>query len=266
VASYSALTRDVHAGAAPARDGVEDDPALRFPAGSHVGSYLHRLLERLDFQGDVASQVTALGPPAAARFGLDHQRWGADAAALLERVLATPLAPEGPRLADLPPDRRLAELEFDFSTGLTDPAALDRTLAAAAGEPLPPLGTEPFQGLVNGVIDLVFAHAGRFYLADYKSNFLGGRPEDYRPGRLAAAVRERRYDLQYLLYTLALHRYLGRRVPGYDYGRHFGGVYYLFLRGMRPETGPARGVWFTRPAREVVAAVDREVFPREGGR
>jgi exodeoxyribonuclease V beta subunit len=115
--------------------------------------------------------------------------------------------------------------------------------------------------MVNGIIDLVFRHGDRFFIADYKSNFLGGRFRDYAPERLRSAVYERRYDLQYLLYTLALHRYLGQRVPDYDYARHFGGVYYLFLRGMRPETGSACGVYFHRPGLALVDALDRQVFP-----
>ena len=114
--------------------------------------------------------------------------------------------------------------------------------------------------MVTGIIDLVFEHEGRFYIADYKSNFLGGQFVDYeRPG-LEQAVYERRYDLQYLLYTLALHRYLCQRLRGYDYARHFGGVYYLFLRGMRPESGPACGVYFHRPDPALVETLDRQVF------
>jgi len=73
-------------------------------------------------------------------------------------------------------------------------------------------------------------------------------------------VYERRYDLQYLLYTLALDRYLRRRLSGYHYHRHFGGVYYLFLRGMRPETGPTCGVYFDRPAVDLIEALDGQVF------
>jgi exodeoxyribonuclease V beta subunit len=117
--------------------------------------------------------------------------------------------------------------------------------------------------MVNGVIDLVFEHGGRLYIADYKSNFLGGRLDDYSSERLQAAVFERRYDLQYLLYTLALHRYLRARLADYDYERHFGGVYYLFLRGMRPETGARYGVYYARPELALVEALDRQAFNPE---
>jgi exodeoxyribonuclease V beta subunit len=233
---------------------------MRFPAGSHVGSYLHLLLEKLDFRGDVETQVLGQSAQIATRFGLDHGRWGSDAGILLDRVVRTELDARGLTLSQLGPEHRLHELEFDFATNSVDVEALNRLLSKAAGTPLQPLEIETFRGMVNGVIDLVFEHRGRFCIADYKSNFLGGRFADYEAGRLRAAVYERRYDLQYLLYTLALHRYLRRRLSGYDYERHFGGVYYLFLRGMRPETGPACGVYFDRPAADLIAALDEGVF------
>ena len=74
---------------------------------------------------------------------------------------------------------------------------------------------------------------------------------------LRHAIRRHRYNLQYLIYTLAVHRYLGWRLPGYDYQTHFGGVYYLFLRGMRPQLGPGCGIWYDRPSFELIAALDR---------
>jgi len=110
---------------------------------------------------------------------------------------------------------------------------------------------------MHGFIDLVLRHQGRFYIIDYKSNRLGDRLTAYEHDGLHAAIRHHHYDLQYLIYTLALHRFLSRQLPGYDYRTHFGGVYYLFLRGMRPSAGPRRGVWYDRPPYELIAALDR---------
>jgi exodeoxyribonuclease V beta subunit len=100
---------------------------------------------------------------------------------------------------------------------------------------------------VKGFIDLVFRHDGRFYLADYKSNWLGDHAADYRLAPMVGSMREHHYFLQYHLYVLALHRWLALRVPDYDYERHFGGVYYLYVRGMSPEHEPGTGVFFDRP-------------------
>jgi exodeoxyribonuclease V beta subunit len=258
--SFSALTRDVHSGPAIPRAGAADDPALQFPAGSHVGSYLHLLLECLDFRDEVERQVLQHSAQVAARFNLDHDRWGANAAEWLARVVATPLDAQGLRLAQLAPPARLNELEFDFATPRVDIPALNALLEEAAGRALPPLEVATFRGMVTGIVDLVFEYAGRYCIVDYKSNFLGGQFSDYERPSLEQTVYERRYDLQYLLYTLALHRYLRRRLPGYDYVRHFGGIYYLFLRGMRPESGPGCGVYFARHDAALIESLDRQIF------
>jgi exodeoxyribonuclease V beta subunit len=260
ITSFSALTRDVHSGPAIPRSDAAEDVGLRFPAGSQVGSYLHLLLEKLDFRGNLLEQVLIHSAEIAPRFNLDHERHGQDAADLLARVIRTPLDDTGLTLGYLGPERRLNELEFDFATGPVDIAGLNRLLDQAAGQHLAPLTAETFQGMVTGVIDLVLEHDGRYCIADYKSNFLGSALEDYAADRLQAAVVERRYDLQYFLYTLALHRYLRTRLAGYDYERHFGGVYYLFLRGMRPETGARYGVYRIRPPLDLVEALDRQIF------
>ena len=81
---------------------------------------------------------------------------------------------------------------------------------------------------------------------------------------MTSAILSHRYDLQALLYTLALHRYLRGRLPGYDYRSHFGGAYYLFLRGMHPDRGPSTGVHFSRPDAGLLETLDRDVFRWEG--
>jgi len=102
----------------------------------------------------------------------------------------------------------------------------------------------------------VFEWQGRWYLLDYKSNHLGMSPADYGRPALERAMVEHRYDLQYQLYSLALHRLLALRLPGYDFDRHFGGVFYLFLRGM-----PQGGIFHARPSRELVQGLD-ELFSK----
>ncbi|HHO69659.1 MAG TPA: exodeoxyribonuclease V subunit beta, partial [Gammaproteobacteria bacterium] len=263
VASFTALTRDihqVHRGGSPRGE----DAVLNFPAGSHVGSFLHLLLERLDFQGGVEAQVAELAPRLAPRFGLDAEHHRDTLQGWLRDVVDTPLDERGLRLRQLAPGQRLNEMAFDFAVGGVDIKALDARLQKAAGQPLSPIGIDDFRGMITGIIDLVFEHEGRFYIADYKSNFLGGALDDYTPDKLRQAVLDRRYDLQYLLYALALHRYLRQRLAGYDYDSHFGGVYYLFLRGMRPASGARFGVHFDRPAPALIDWLDRQLLAPEG--
>ncbi len=122
----------------------------------------------------------------------------------------------------------------------------------------------PVEGFMRGFVDLVFQRDDRFYLVDYKSNWLGDGPDAYRADRLPAVMAREAYYLQSLLYLVALHRYLGRRLPAYEYARHVGGIYYLFLRGMDPRYGPEAGVYRDRPDEALVAALDRYLATGDG--
>jgi exodeoxyribonuclease V beta subunit len=120
------------------------------------------------------------------------------------------------------------------------------------------MGFLPLRGWLKGFIDLVFVHEGRYYLADYKTNHLGDTLPAFAPDRLAVAMAHSHYYLQYHLYSVALHRYLERRLPSYDYDRDFGGVYYLFIKGMTPEQ-PGSGVFYERPPRARIVALSERL-------
>jgi len=118
--------------------------------------------------------------------------------------------------------------------------------------------------MLKGFIDLVFEFQGRFYLVDWKSNLLGSRIEDYSAAALAAEIRRRHYYFQYQLYTIALDRYLQLRVPGYRYEQHFGGVYYLFLRGIDPAR-PQFGIHRDRLSEPLLRALGCLLIGGAGG-
>jgi exodeoxyribonuclease V beta subunit len=121
----------------------------------------------------------------------------------------------------------------------------------------------PAQGFMNGYMDLVFSFAGRFYLIDWKSNLLGTNIENYGPAALKRIMEEDYYFLQYHLYVLALDRYLKSRLgAAYDYERHFGGVFYLFLRGVDPERGGGYGIYRDRPAAETISALSEGLIKK----
>ena len=128
------------------------------------------------------------------------------------------------------------------------------------------------RGYLTGSLDLVFRLPGdRYFLADYKTNKLGAPDETltawhYRPEVLEAEMAAAHYPLQGLLYSVALHRYLRWRLPGYDVARNLGGILYLFVRGMSV-VEPARagdqpcGVWSWRPPAPLVESLS-ELFDR----
>jgi exodeoxyribonuclease V beta subunit len=107
--------------------------------------------------------------------------------------------------------------------------------------------------MFKGFIDLTFEHEGRYYVADYKSNWLGVDDDAYTLAAMENAILDSRYDLQYVLYLLALHRQLKARLADYDYDLHMGGAVYLFVRGSR---AASQGAWFTRPPRELIESLD----------
>jgi len=107
--------------------------------------------------------------------------------------------------------------------------------------------------MLKGYIDLVFEHEGRYYVADYKSNWLGPADSDYSAQAAREAVLQHRYELQYVLYVFALHRLLRVRLPDYDYERYIGGAVYLFLRG---HAAPGQGLHCERPPKVLIDALD----------
>ncbi len=216
-----------------------------FPAGAASGTFLHALLESVDFSAD-AGELEGTVRRLCTEYGLDG--WVEMLVPWLEDLLATPLDPAGCTLADVGFPQRRDEMEFYFPIAGLQAGALEKAIAGFAPHgPRPALHFNDVAGQMKGYIDLVFEHGGSYWIVDYKSNRLGSDVTAYTQEMLDHAMAEHRYDLQYLIYTVALHRYLATRVPRYDYEKHFGGVMYLFLRGMAPGAPMPRGVWHTRP-------------------
>lgn len=235
---------------------------LDFPRGARPGIFLHELMEHLDFaEPDPTIRINLVAEKLQA-YGYDPA-WQEAINAMLDNVLACPL-PTGAEplvLSGVSCSARLTELEFYFPLRPITAQGLRRIFAShgsrSVGTHLPEerlgrLHFAPVQGFLKGFMDLVFLHNGRFYLVDWKSNFLGRRIEDYARENLALVMEQEQYILQYHLYTVALDRYLALRVPDYAYDRHFGGIYYLFLRGIEPGRGDSNGVYFDRPVAELV--------------
>lgn len=172
-------------------------------------------------------------------------------------VLHTPLEP-GLQLAAVPRQRRLAELEFTLPAAALRADALVATLRTH-GLAVPALAFTRLAGYLRGFIDLVFEHEGRYHLLDWKSNHLGATPADYAAAPVARAVAAHGYQLQALLYTVALHRHLRQRIDGYRYDTHFGSAWVLFVRGVRPgwldAEGRPCGVHRLRPSAAAVEAL-----------
>ncbi|WP_243845041.1 UvrD-helicase domain-containing protein [Mumia sp. ZJ1417] len=251
-------------------------PMAQMPVGTTFGSLVHAVLEDADFQADDLHEDL-----------LDrireHLAWwpvevDPDAlATALEAVCTTPIGPlaGGATLVDLPRTDRFAEMDFELPLAGGDRSHANARLGAMApilrehlpaGDPLrayadaldgEELGGQALLGYLTGSIDLTFRHDGKFYVVDYKTNWLGPTDAEltlaeYAPAQLAEAMTHSTYPLQAILYSVVLHRYLRWRLPAYDPEKHLGGVMYLYLRGMAgPDTplmdGQPCGVFSWRP-------------------
>ncbi len=240
------------------------DSPHAFPRGPEAGTFLHDLLEWAATQGfgAIAADPARLRDTVARRCRLrDWEGWIEPLTAWLLRIITQPLpldsplasAESAPRLADL--TTAIPELEFWLATQAVEVGTIDRLVSAATldGAPRPALQPARLHGMLKGFMDLVFAHQGRYFVADYKSNWLGPDASAYTPVALRGAILHARYELQYVLYLLALHRLLKSRLPNYDYDRHVGGAVYLFLRGV---DGPCQGIHWERPPRHLIETLD----------
>ena len=281
------------AGAGDADRGLAAVPLLLsgMPAGTRVGTLIHSVMESTDFATpDLARELrTALGS-ALSWQQLDLGDLDGVVAGLVAAI-ETPLGPmvEGLRLRDIGRRDRVDELSFelplvggdrplgdlsvaDIAWFLAAHLPSDDALAGYASRLMDPSLDTSLRGYLTGSLDLVLRTPDdRFVVVDYKTNRLGVADQpltawDYRPAAVLAEMEAAHYPLQALLYTVALHRYLRWRIPGYDPERNLGGALYLFLRGMssptRPEVdGRPCGVWSWRPSGSLVASLS-DLFDR----
>lgn len=215
--------------------------------GAVTGNLLHELLERIDFRQDTyweeqIKQITTRYLPVSDGNILQHIH------ILLEHVLHANihLGNKAFQLKEIGMYRRMSELEFDFPlreftlSRLNDFASNDKSVQAKHWE------STTVEGMMNGKIDLFFEHHGKYYIADWKSNYLGYQEDDYSKENVLRAMNENNYHLQYLIYTVAAKKYLENRIAGFDYETQFGGIIYIFLRGARANT--ANGIYTARPS------------------
>ncbi|MDP3334927.1 MAG: 3'-5' exonuclease, partial [Methylococcaceae bacterium] len=273
IASYSALQTDnkqqIQSTAADtAHDDKQTDEADSYlgpvatlsgihslPRGSGPGVLIHELLEQAAFFGFQTVPEQSLN-----RIFI-HTSWDDKRTIIAETLtkwLKMPLLEgTGLALANLGSDQYQAELEFMIGANNVDVQALDQLITqhTFGGKPRPRLLATQVNGLLKGFIDLVFVHNRQYYVADYKFNALGNNDAAYTAEALETAMLSKRYDVQFALYLLALHRLLKVRLgASYDYDTHIGGGLYLFLRGWQ---GPTGGRAFNKPPRKMIEALDK---------
>ena len=244
-------------------------PLSHFPRGAGPGDALHRILEQIDYPDLASTGTEPLRPLVEQQLERAGLETGLADGVLdaLQQLVHTPFggALGDFRLADLPAGGWLNELSFDLPLAVQDRRLVRSSGLAAAFREHPggrfgsayARSLQALQvasrGFLTGSIDLVFRWQQRWWVVDWKSNWLGQRdgsgaiqrcgPGDYTSEAMTALMESNHYPLQAHLYLVALHRYLNWRLAGYTPQEHLGGYAYVFLRGIPGAlSGPMRRV------------------------
>ena len=259
--SFSALTaKGQHQTLPESTTDVDQDAYADFvfntlQRGSYTGNLLHHLLEQLDFNDERNHQLVI--ERSLNRFAQYHKEYATYLPEMIRNILGAQLQSEIQQftLSAIPNHARISELEFNF---MVPPLKVEEILSAT--EQYMPLqfslpGKTSLEGFMNGFIDLFFEYEGQYYILDWKSNYLGNKLEYYEGENLEAAMTQQHYHLQYLIYTIAANKFLSSRLgSAFDYEKHFGGVFYLFLRGLR--SGSPSGIFYTKPPGTMIHRLD----------
>lgn len=272
ITSFSGLTADAH-DESPDHDASSSSsvqlPKLtdkEFPRGATAGSALHDVYENIDFTIKVQDQQDIIST-SLLKWGFDSNQLAA-ANLLMINSLEAQITPSL-SLNQLEHKHRLNEMEFHFPLERLAIEDLKQVLFqhlpqddnwTFVREAITTLSFKEVKGYLKGFIDLIFIHNNQYYVADYKSNSL----IDYKAESLYPVMADSHYYLQYLIYSVALHRYLKKRMPDYHWNTHMGGSYYLFIRGMKKnqDLSLSNGIFFDKPSFELINALD-SLFSRE---
>lgn len=225
-----------------------------FPRGAAAGTFFHSLFENMDFTSDDNARREVIQKELKNR-GYE-KGFENELLEMINRVLSVPLIDgiANSSLNTVSYSDRMTEMGFYYPVNpvpSVDANSLRRLKIPEKDSIITRALTNhprsPDPGWLSGFVDLVFRMNGQIYLLDWKSNYLGDSFQDYHREAVIQAMEKESYALQYFLYTIALNRFLQNRMEGYDYEKHFGGVYYLFIRGVMGVEDPSSGIYFHRP-------------------
>jgi exodeoxyribonuclease V beta subunit len=267
VLSYSYLSGTaMHTPLAPARE-VMEDPYEGFifrelPKGVKTGNMIHELLEWIDFTDDkhwekVIRRTFAKHYPSK----MDNPEWRQHLKTLLTHIVQVQLQTSNPFSLDaISRTDRVNELDFHFPMPeAIQPQKIQEVLPSEDPRELQVISRK-VNGFMTGFVDMVFVKDGKYYILDWKTNFLGDTLEYYRDEHLLHAMNAHNYHLQYLIYSVGLRRYLRKQLGTAYSDAVLGGVYYLFIRGMRE--GSTAGIYQVCPTRDELDRMEDFLCPQ----
>lgn len=245
------------------------------PKGAHTGNFLHDLLENSVFD-DIESSLTDETIqakliafqiiPSESSPELPHLIKATKA--LIDHTVNTHIHWHQWRfsLSQLSAKKCLPELEFFIplsSFELSQFSLLLKKYPLFEGYESAHFEYKTLEGMLTGFIDLVFEYEGQYFILDYKSNYLGAHPTDYQADHMIPSMISHHYDIQLILYTLAVHKWLKWRIPDYDYDTHIGAGVYYFLRGLdKNSENTSQGIVCAKPDHALIEALDNMMSPQ----
>ncbi|MBF0227476.1 MAG: UvrD-helicase domain-containing protein [Desulfobacterales bacterium] len=250
---------------------VQPQGFFAFPKGAIPGTCIHEVFENIDFTSTDKESLSSTVQSVLESYGLDkvlledikEDSWTNIVNNMVEKVLSALLLPYTSDLAlnKISLDNRISEMEFFypinkiyasnlknvFKQFYENQESFDENFPDTIGN----LRFNPVEGFMHGFIDLVFCYEDKYYIIDWKTNHLGNDYANYAVDKIKISIHENLYNLQYHIYSVALHKYLESRIDDYEYKRYFGGVFYLYVRGITPDI-PGIGVFYDLPDEELI--------------
>jgi len=228
--------------------------AFTLPGSAKTGNCFHEIMEELDFQETNPKRIKTQVEKSLFKYDID-EKWMDTAITMVDHTLKVPITtkhdPNRFCLQDISWQNRKSEMEFYFPLKYISTKELKKTIESTISDfkshrlyqTIERLDLNENQGFMKGFIDLTFCHQERYYLLDWKTNTLGNNPEAYHPDKIETYMIDHAFVLQYYIYSMALHKMLQLKLKEYSFDKHFGGVFYFFLRGLDKNADQSFGIF-----------------------
>lgn len=248
---------------------TENNSIYNFPKGAKAGNFFHSILEDIDYDKPNSDILKPILNQKLSEYGFTTD-WSKTILECIQNILSVSLKTTNDSfsLSTIQKQQTTRELEFYYPLKAITPEKLNslfshknfRSPDSSFPLTIDKLDFHPVQGYMHGFIDLFFEHNNRYYIIDWKSNHLGNTVANYSHTFLNQAMITHAYNLQYLIYSLAIDRFLHSRINNYSYEKHFGGVFYLFLRGVSKNHNAPEGIFFDKPNKQIIESLSHELL------
>ncbi|WP_367671519.1 exodeoxyribonuclease V subunit beta [Buchnera aphidicola] len=219
-----------------------------FPKGKKYGIFLHEILKKINFKKKINEKFLL---KKIKKLKLS-KKWINIIQYWIKNILNTPLNNNGINLRTIKNNCFVKELEFSLFLKRKINFNSIKKILKNKNIKTPKIYKK---GILLGIIDLIFQNKNKYYLVDYKSNYLGKNKKFYTKKILKKEIKKNGYDIQYYLYSTALHKFLKRKLKKYNFKKNFGGIYYLFLRGMNGKNKKT-GIFFYYPKKKIIKKIN----------